>query len=66
MNLEAAGRPGPDIDRLGDVLETVRAGIDKGGAEVLAGLGAGLGRNRHAAGNGDGFEAGGDVDIVPE
>ena len=54
------------MDRLVDVLETVGAGIDERDAETLAGLLTGLGRNRHAAGGGNRFEADGDVDIVAE
>jgi hypothetical protein len=38
----AAWLPSPDIDRLFDVLQTVTAGVDKGGAEMLAGLTVGL------------------------
>ena len=58
--------PGPDVDRLVDVLEPVGAGVDQRDAEAFAGLMAGLARNRHAAGGGDRFEADGDVDVVAE
>ncbi len=58
--------PGPDMDRLGDVLEPVNAGVDQGSSEVLAGLVIGLGGDGHAAGGGDRLEADGDVDTVPE
>ena len=54
------------MDRLVDVLEPVGAGIDQRDAEALAGLVAGLARNRDAAGGGNRFEADGDVDVVAE
>ena len=54
------------MDRLGDVLEAVNAGIDQGRAEVLAGLMVGFGGDGDAAGGGDRFEADGDVDTVAE
>ena len=54
------------MDRLGDVLEPVNAGVDQGSAEVLAGLMIGLGGDGHAAGGGNRFEADGDVHPVPE
>ena len=54
------------MDRLFNVLETVTAGIDKGDAEMLAGLPMGLGGNGHAAGDGNRFKPDGDVHIIPE
>ena len=54
------------MDRFVDVLEPVRAGIDQRDAETLAGLMAGLARNRDAAGGGNRFEPDGDVDVVAE
>ena len=60
------GLPGPDLDRLLDILEPVGTGIDERDAETLACFMTGLARNRHAAGGGDRFEADGDVDVVAE
>src|SRR5258708_39912485 len=58
-----AGRfPGPDMDLLFNVLETVIAGIDKTDAEMLAGLAMCLGGNGHGAGSRNRFKADGDVD----
>ena len=62
----ALGRPGPDADRILDVLEAVVAGIDQRHGEMLACLLVGLGRYREAAGARHGFEADGNVDIVTE
>ncbi|MGY3426828.1 hypothetical protein ACVWZW_007332 [Bradyrhizobium sp. F1.13.4] len=59
-------RPGPDPDRILDVLEAVVAGIDQRHGEMLAGLLVGLGRDGEAAGARHGFEADGNVDIVTE
>src|SRR4051794_15885205 len=50
VKVGAARLPGPDIYRLDDVLEAGTAGVDKGGAELLAGLPVGVVRRRHAAG----------------
>src|SRR5438270_11626641 len=58
--------PGPDSNRLFDVLQTMTAGIDKAGAEMPAGLMIGLCRNSDPTGGGERFEADGDVHIVPE
>ena len=54
------------MNRLGDVLEAVYAGVDQRSAEVLAGLMVGLGGDGDAAGGGDRLEADGDVHTVPE
>ena len=62
----AFGLPGPDMDRLLDILEPVRTGIDQRDTEALAGLMVGLARDRDAAGRGDRFQADGDVDVVAE
>jgi hypothetical protein len=62
----AGGLPGPDLDRVLDILEAVRAGIDQRDAEALAGLMTRLAGDRDAAGRGDRFEADGDVDVVAE
>ena len=58
--------PGPDLDRLVDILEPVRAGIGQRDAEALAGLVIGLAGNRDAAGGGHRFQPDGDVDVVAE
>src|SRR5271165_469088 len=60
-----AGRlPGPDVDGIGDVLETVAAGIDHGDVEMPAYLAIGLCRNRDPAWRGGLLEADGDVHVV--
>ena len=59
-------RPGPDLDRFGDILETMTAGVGQRDAEALAGLGIGLVGHRDAAGRGHRLQPDRDVDVVAE
>jgi len=58
--------PGPDINRLGDVLEAMAPGAHKGRRKVLADLIIGFSRQGDAAWYGDRFETYSNIHIIAE